>query len=472
MNGPAENRAKVAKASNFSSLVSELHVIVLAIARNSLSTRCILRRPINIQNWGGMQRIFSNSPSGDYVQNPYRRMVGASKVIWVAAPYVTATDELLEAQKAGKEIRLIVGLNDCTSPKALRQVHDLPGFGIRYFTRRFHAKLYVFDDEAIVGSSNLTQGGLSLNREANICIDSEDDLDDLRELFSELWEDAQVLTTDKLAAFEKAWSGKRGAQDPDPWIEDSVGKAEPQNSSIASRKRSTKSIFQETLRRQIAEYGSSFREIDQVLTGNQIQRTELNSVGPAHRTNRFLNWVRLTKAPGEETWRLAPSRSAEERQELILQLAREWASLDSDRTQIPEEYLDWLERVNSTFKTKDAIIEATKETLTNGLLSLHAFYEQLRFVEGGLKNLPIEFWRANGDNVEKVSGTLANLLHGKGDFVDRLYDFISVPEMKLAYFGKFCALELFGTIKPQSCPPMNGRTAKAMRFLGYSVSGV
>jgi hypothetical protein len=302
-------------------------------------------------------------------------MVGSSKVIWVAAPYVTATDELQEAQKAGKEIRLIVGLNDCTSPNALRQVHDLASFGIRYFTRRFHAKLYVFDDEAIVGSSNLTQGGLSLNREANICIDSDDDLDELRELFSELWEDAQVLTTEKLAAFEKAWSGKRGAQDPDPWIEDSVGKSEPQSSSVASRKRTTKSVFQETLRRQIAEYGSAFREIDQLLAGNQIQRTELSSVAEEYRTNRFLNWVRLAKAPGEVGWRQAPPRSPGEREELILELGREWAGLDSDKTQIPEEYLEWLGRVTDTFKTRDALSDVSKETLTDGILSLHAFYE-------------------------------------------------------------------------------------------------
>lgn len=418
-----------------------------------------------------MQRIFSNSPSGDYVQNPYRRMVSSSNVIWVAAPYVTATDELLDAQKAGKEIRLIVGLNDCTSPHALRKVHDLSGFQIRYFTRRFHAKLYLFDDEAILGSSNLTQGGLSLNREANICINSDDDLDELRELFSELWEDAQVLTAEKLAAFDKVWTGKRGAQDPDPWIEDSVGKSEPQNSSVASRKRTTKSVFQETLRRQIAEYGSAFREIDEVLVRNQIQRAELGSVAQEYRTNRFLNWVRLTKAPGEIEWRQAPSRSPEGRRDLILELGREWATLDSDKTQIPEEYLEWLGRVLKTFATKDVLSDVNKETLTDGLLSLHAFHEQLRFVDGGLKNLPVEFWRANGGNVEKVRQSLGFLLFGHGDFANRLYEFISFPNVKLAYFGKFCALELFGTIHPLKCPPMNGRTAKAMHFLGYSVSG-
>jgi len=419
-----------------------------------------------------MPRIFSNSPSGDFVLNPYRKMVCTSKVIWIAAPYVTATDELLEAQKAGKEVRLIVGLNDCTSPKALAQIHGLPSLGVRYFTRRFHAKFYVFDEEALLGSSNLTQGGLTINREANVLLDSEDDLDELRDLFSELWEDAHVLTTEKLEAFTKAWSGKRGAQDPDPWIESSVGKAEPQNSSVTSRKHTSETLFQESLRRQISEYRVAFKEIDEILTLNHVGRDELKSVGPSHRTNRFLNWVRLTKASGEEAWKLAQPLPPAQREELIQMLGREWSGLDSDRTQIPEEYLDWLNRVNRTFSTKDAIADTSKETLTHGLLALHAFYERLRFVDGGLKNLPSVFWTANRDDLMKVQRSLSYLVHGTGEFVVRLHDFISDPNIKLAHFGKFCGLELFGTIKPALCPPMNGRTAKAMRFLGYTVTGV
>ncbi len=38
-------------------------------------------------------------------------------------------------------------------------------------------------------------------------------------------------------------------------------------------------------------------------------------------------------------------------------------------------------------------------------------------------------------------------------------------------FGRFCALELYGTIKPAECPPMNGRMAKALRYLGFDVQG-
>lgn len=419
-----------------------------------------------------MHRVFSNSPAGDYVMNPYCRMVARAKAIWIAAPYVTATDELLAAQKQGKEVRLIVGLNDATSPTALAQIHELPNLTIRYFTRRFHAKLYVCDDEALLGSSNLTQGGLNLNREATILLSADDDLDELRGLFSELWEDALELTSEKLASFKNAWSGRRGAMDPDPMIEGAVGKAEPQNAAVTSRKRSGESLFLETLRRQIGEYGTAFREIDDVLTTSGLGREELKGIGPAHRTNRFLNWVRLSQAPGEETWKSAPLRPTNERRELIRQLGREWMGLPSYSTQIPEEYLEWLSRVIETFASKDMIADESKQVITDGLLSLHAFNEQLRFVEGGRRNLPTAFWNANRDDLEKVRRSLTFLVHGKGEFVVRLNEYLSSAERKLGYFGKFCGLELFGTVRPELCPPMNGRTAKAMRYLGYKVSGV
>jgi hypothetical protein len=46
-----------------------------------------------------------------------------------------------------------------------------------------------------------------------------------------------------------------------------------------------------------------------------------------------------------------------------------------------------------------------------------------------------------------------------------------VPSMKLGRFGRFCALELDGTVKPEECPPINGRMAKALRYLGFDVKG-
>jgi hypothetical protein len=115
--------------------------------------------------------------------------------------------------------------------------------------------------------------------------------------------------------------------------------------------------------------------------------------------------------------------------------------------------------------------QAPKEVITQGLMAVHAFMEQLRFVKGGAANLPAAFWDANGSDVDRVKRSLTHLIHGSGDFIARLHDVLYDPMMKLGYFGQFCALELFGTVKPEECPPMNGRMAKALRYLGFDVPG-
>jgi hypothetical protein len=417
-----------------------------------------------------MNRVFSNGPSKDFVVNPFRDMVHKSSRLWIAAPYVTRTQDLWEAATSGKSVYLLVGLNAITTPEALSAVHGMPNCAVRYFTRRFHAKIYLFDTEALLGSSNLTDGGLLSNREATICVDQSDDLDELRALFSELWESALVLTNEKLTSFAAMRKSRSSMPDPDPWIEDAVGKAEPRNISAESEKGTAEGIFLEGLRRQVQEYRVSFAEVTDILDTNRFRRAELEDAGTAIETNRFLNWVRLTYAPGDEAWQLAPLRAQDERRAEILRLGREWT--ETDQSKIPSDYIGWLRRVRSIFGTPDAIEDVTKEQLTEGLLSIHAFSEQLRFVKGGEANLPKAFWSANDEDVSKAKGTLTYLVHGGGEFIQRLHDVLYDPAMKLRYFGMFCALELYGTVKPEDCPPVNGRMAKALRYLGFDVRGV
>ncbi len=192
-------------------------------------------------------------------------------------------------------------------------------------------------------------------------------------------------------------------------------------------------------------------------------------VGSANETNRFLNWVRLTYVIGDDAWKSAPVRPEEDRKSEILRLAREWEL--TDQTKIPEDYLDWLKTVQDIFGTKESLTNANRDKITKGLMALHAFNEQLRFVKGGAENLPAEFWLSNHDDETKVRDSLKYLVHGNGGFIQRLHDLLYLPSRKLGRFGRFCALELYGTIKPGECPPLNGRMAKALRYLGYDVQG-
>ena len=421
-----------------------------------------------------MSKIYSNGPSKDYVINPFSHMAAASSRLHLAAPYFTQAQPLLDAAKGGKSVQLLIGLNEATSPQALRNIYEVSGIAIRYLTSRFHAKIYIFDDTALLGSANLTDGGLRANREAVITLDREDDaeaLEEVRALFVELWDAGQVLTREKLDTFEKTYNDlRRKTPDPQKEIEAALGQAQPHNINVASHEKSSERVFLETLRQEVYEqYRPAFSEVTSILDAHGFRRPDLADVGIENETNRFLNYVRLTHVIGDEAWQSAPLRSADDRRREIMHYAQEW--VDAANNRVPEDYAAWLRTVEQTFGSREAIEAADKERIMEGLMSLHAFTEQLRFVKGGLKNLPAEFWKSNNDDLERVKTTLVYLLHGPGDFIQRFHDVLYDQSMKLKRFGYFCALELYGTIKPDECPPMNGRMAKALRFLGYDVKG-
>lgn len=421
-----------------------------------------------------MSRIFSNGPNKDYVINPFSHMISDSSRLHLAAPYFTQAEPILEAAKSGKSVQLLIGLNEATSPQALRKIHEVSGVAIRYLTSRFHAKIYIFDKAALLGSANLTDGGLRANREAVITLDREEDaeaLEEVRALFVELWDAGQVLTREKLDTFEKTCNElRRKTPDAEKEIEAALGQAQPHNINVASHEKSSERVFLETLRQEVYEqYRPAFSEVTAILEKHGFRRPDLADVGIENETNRFLNYVRLTHVIGDKAWQTAPLRAVDDRRREIMNYAQEW--VDAADNKVPEDYATWLRTVKRTFGTREAIEAAGKDGIMEGLMSLHAFTEQLRFVKGGLKNLPAEFWKVNNDDLDRVKSTLAYLLHGERDFIQRFHDVLYDPSKRLKRFGYFCALELYGTIKPDECPPMNGRMAKALSFLGFDVKG-
>ena len=257
-----------------------------------------------------MNRIFSNGGKTDFVINPFNRLIAHSSQVYLAAPYFTLPDPILDAANKGKSIQLLIGLNAATSPRALAMVLGVPGIALRYLTSRFHAKIYIFDDCALLGSSNLTDGGLKSNREAVICLDQPEDaeaVEDVRTLFLELWEAAQVVTEEKLDAFARTHKLMRQqTPDADAEIESAVTRSAPPNIDVQSRKKSKERIFLEGLRREVYEqYRPAFSEVTAILEEQEFRRNDLTELGPAYETNRFLNFVRLTYAIGDEAWRNA-----------------------------------------------------------------------------------------------------------------------------------------------------------------------
>jgi hypothetical protein len=108
----------------------------------------------------------------------------------------------------------------------------------------------------------------------------------------------------------------------------------------------------------------------------------------------------------------------------------------------------------------DEIIEA--------LEVCHAFTELLRFHLGGAPTVRKEFAEAN--DINRVKKSLTYLLHGKEDFIDRMGTVIFDPNYKLAKMGRSVVQELLGWVNREEVPICNGRTIKALRYLGFGLS--
>lgn len=398
----------------------------------------------------------------------YSRCLAKAKNVFAAAPYVTLTEELIAAAKRGVTVRLLVGLNVATNPKALRQAFGVPNFSIRFFTDRFHAKIFLFDDAALVGSSNLTDGGMQKNREATVKLTAEEHLDEIRYLSEELWASASVLTEHTLKQFEGEVGKFNQLFDPNQKIIDVIGRVQPVNIAADSGKKTAEYMFLEALRRRVFEkFKPAFDYVTNSLSAEGLHRHEWKSEDRGSETNRFLNWVRLTYAPGDEWQTSDVPRPNAELDQVIREFGREWRVTDAPR--ISETYFEELQQVRKVFTSEGTLLAATREDLGHALMSIHAFYEQIRFVKGGKASLLDFFWKNNDNDELRVKKSLAYLIFGKGEFIERLYDLLYFPTWKLAYFGESCALELAGTARPELCPPMNGRSAKALRFIGFDV---
>jgi hypothetical protein len=101
---------------------------------------------------------------------------------------------------------------------------------------------------------------------------------------------------------------------------------------------------------------------------------------------------------------------------------------------------------------------------------IHAFAEHYRYEKKEV-GLLVAFWNDNDGDVLRVKKSLKYLIYGGSEFEERLHD-VLYGGLKLRGIGPSSALELYGTLKPEECPPINGATAKALRYLGFNVQAI
>ncbi len=364
-----------------------------------------------------------------------------------------------------------------TPPTLIAKAMADPLVTVRFFTSRaFHAKLYIVDDQAMVGSANLTSAGLMSNREVSIVVRKDRDaaFDELPGLFDLFWSHAGAMTPDILAAYQTAFrqiGNPKEEAEFEQYLTKQVGKVDPPSAMAGSDVMSKRRSFLEQLRRKYDEQViPAFREVRDIMLESELRRPEFADGDIEIELNRFLGWTRLIHAPGE-TWKQSTLVAQPERRERTLTYLRDWAQVGDTRAgdmYYAEEEFGNIARLREGFASVSAIEAMDYDQMFDTLCGCHAFYDMLRFVSGGLPGLKIDF--ANRNTLPEIKATLAYLLHGDGLMLERAYDCIFDEKWKLGRFGENCVMELVGWMTPDR-PPVNGRTLKALRFIGHDLAG-
>ncbi len=429
-----------------------------------------------------LRDIYANTRDTGFTINFFLNAGRSPRAALLAAPFFTTNDPINALTNRGCDVRLIVRFSPATTPEALRAAFENPRVKVRYFTdAKFHTKLYIVDDVALVGSANLTTNGLQANRELSVLLrqDRDEVFYTLPSIFDELWNDADVLSDKVLREYTKAFNEKEKPQGEDAFekfIHRYVKPAAPKSVVVGSEKKTKERAFIQAFRRKYDEIlVPAHHEIIEVAKENGFGRPEYIGQDPQIEMGRFLGWLRLTQGGGNgwrETSLLSDPKGRAKR---ITHYVRIWQSTNDtvkgDMYHASAEILN-IANIRTYLCDPNELRQLSFDELFHYLTGCHAFLERLRFASkgigenlSGLERLRIDFQSNN--RLETVTRTISYLLSGPNDAIERAYDCV-FGSYKLNGFGEACIMELLGWGDPER-PPFNNRSIRGIRLLGFDV---
>lgn len=420
-----------------------------------------------------MLGVFANrNDKQDFVINEFMQRGKSERDVYIASAFFTDAEVVEDLLKNGCKVLMVIRLGFPTSPNAIARVIKHPNLQLRVYTgHSFHPKLYIFNDEvALVGSANLTRSALLTNQEVVVSIESSDQkFVELLAIFEDYWDGAEVLTDDQLATYigfyRKFALHQAAAEALGQKVLEKLGDKSPNNISRGESKVAKQCLFLSNYRRAYQENVSAFNIVRQAYEASGYRKASEEVVPLRIEIDSFISYVRETVAVGE-SWKSGPLRQPSEQGALIKELITEWTKVEwphFEETIVGTNY----PRLKEVFGSRETIMAANDSDLFDALATLHSFHDRFRFFDGGLSTWKREFPCFN--DPKRTRETLAYLVYGDGDVVQRMANTIYDPRYKLKEFGQANVQELVGWCNRENLPIINGRTTKVLRYFGSKV---
>eukprot|EP00456_Euglypha_rotunda_P070339 TRINITY_DN6235_c0_g1_i12.p1 TRINITY_DN6235_c0_g1~~TRINITY_DN6235_c0_g1_i12.p1 ORF type:complete len:395 (+),score=52.02 TRINITY_DN6235_c0_g1_i12:1125-2309(+) len=368
--------------------------------------------------------LLTNSVSRrDFVRD---KLLSAAKnvtEIYIAAAFFTEAGVVRQLLLDGQHVRLIVRLGFPTSPDALAAIMQYPKVDVRFFTdQSFHPKLYIFgDQEALVGSANLTGSAIVSNQEIVVGIDGSDErFNELASVFSEYWASASVLTKEKLQQYRVLYNRypkiDLDIDALDEAVQRDIGLHVFHNIGRDQSVQTAENIFLETFHKTYQEAVSAFGAIRSVYEEVGLRKAP-PSLPLRLEIDSFISYVRDTDAAGE-AWRASPIGWGDLQKQRVRQAIRDW--LPIPRHHFENIVANLHPRLIKVFASRQTVLESTDDQLFAALQVIHSFHDRFRFKTGGQEGLRADLFASNSP--QRLRESLAYLIFGPGDPIARMAD--------------------------------------------------
>jgi len=413
--------------------------------------------------------IYTNSSSKNIVRNAFYNNLQGVTDVFIASPFFSYSDLVEEILKKGCFVRLIIKLGPATTPSALQRLINQKNIHIRYFTSpAFHSKLYIFGDNvSLVGSANLTQSGMNTNSEICVEIPREDEaFDNLLLLFQSYWNQATPLDQTLLDNYSKLFDtySNKAENSFEKNVKDQFGDVVPASGIAEKPKPSKEQIYLSGYQRTYQEFLTAFAEVKEIYQSDS-RRQQPEEILPLRiEIDLFLSYVRENFTKGD-SYKDEPFRNGDDRKSFVKSRLEKW--FGERHSYLDDKVPLLIPRIQRLFSV-ESIEKSTLNEIIDALDVCHSFHDRLRFFEGG-HDKHIEVFM-KGNDFKQIKKVILYLLHGKDNYVTRMGNCIFAPEYKLNQFGRSGVQELLGWVNKEEIPICNGRTVKALRYLGYKVA--
>lgn len=411
-----------------------------------------------------MLNVFANRTlRRDFVISELERRGVKDCEVFVAVAFFTEAEVVKRLVDKGCKVRLVVRLGFPTSPAAIESVRGKVDLRV-YTSMSFHPKLYIFgDDVALVGSANLTHSAITSNQEVMVGIAGDDErFAELAGIFQGYWDGADVPTREMLqtyaAAYKKFEAHENAADKLSREISKQLGDTAPANIERGEKKRSKQSLFLANYRKTYQEAVRAFSIVRGAYEATGYRKVSEQDIPMRLEIDSFISFVRDTETVGD-SWATGPYRTETEQIAFIGELVKKWSvrKWPHFEDKIVGENFPRLIRV---FASRETVMKASDDELFEALCTCHSFHDRLRFFDGGMRTWKKTFLAAN--DPKRVRESLAYLVFGEGEVLERMANMIYTEEYKLAEFGQSNVQELVGWRNKEELPVINGRTTKIL----------